>query len=204
MRHPETRNRIIEITCDIITRQGIRSAHVDDVARIAGISKRTLYEMFKDKNTLILKCLERLSAWRHEMLRRKLESPEGNSLYKTMGFVREYVDALYMLDSEFLAELKNNSAFSENYERDSRFWHEMLVELLHQAVRDGYILPASDVELISETMLTRSYELRMEGRNRESQRFLNTALLRGIATTKGIALFDDMNNYVGLPKSEPT
>ena len=191
MRHPETRNRIIEITCDIITLQGISSARVDDVARIAGISKRTLYEMFEDKNTLILKCLERLSGWRHEMLQRKLDSPDGNSLYKTFGFVREYVDSLYLLDSEFLADLKNKTAFSENYERDSRFWHEMLVALLRQAVSDGYILPDSDIELISETMLSRSYELRMAGRNRESQRFLNTALLRGISTPKGIALIDN-------------
>ena len=193
MRHPETRNRIIEITCDIITRQGIRSARVDDVARIAGISKRTLYEMFEDKNALIYKCLERLSSWRHEMLQRRLESPDGNSLYKTVGLVREYVDSLYLLDSEFLADLKNKAAFSRNYENDSRFWRESLAKLLHQAMHDGYILEGSDVELIAETMLTRSYELRMAGRNRESQRFLNTALLRGIATTKGIALFDDMN-----------
>ena len=193
MRHPETRNRIIEITCDIITRQGIRSARVDDVARIAGISKRTLYEMFEDKNTLIFKCLERLSSWRHEMLQRKFNSPDGNSLYKIVGFVREYVDSLYLLDREFLADLKNKSAFSENYERDARFWHEMLVDLLSQAKRDGYILAGSDVGLIAETMLSRSYELRMAGRNREPQRFINRALLRGIATNKGIALLDDMN-----------
>ena len=190
MRHPETRNRIIEITCDIITRQGIRSARVDDVAHIAGISKRTLYEMFGDKNTLILKCLEHLSAWRHEMLQRKMESPDENSLYKTIGFVREYVDSLYMLDSEFLADLKTNPSFSSNYERDSLFWHEMLTKLLRQAVADGYILSDSDIELMSETILVRSYELRMTGRTRESQRFLNTALLRGISTAKGIALID--------------
>ena len=193
MRHPETRNRIIEITCDIITRQGIRSARMDDVARIAGISKRTLYEIFKDKNTLILKCLERLSAWRREMLLRKFESPDANSLYKTVGFVREYVDSLYLLDSEFLADLKNKTAFSENYSRDSRFWHEMLAALLHQARHDGYILDGTDVELIAETMLVRSYELRMEGRDRNSQRMLNTALLRGVSTAKGIALFDDID-----------
>ena len=191
MRHPETRNRIIEITCDIITRQGIRSARVDDVARIAGISKRTLYEMFEDKNTLIYKCLERLSEWRHEMVHRRLESPDGNSLYKTIGLVREYVDSLYMLDIGFLADLKNKEAFSRNYESDSRFWRESLERLLHEAVRDGYIIEDSDVGLIAETMLSRSYELRMAGRNRESQRFLNTALLRGISTAKGIALIDN-------------
>ena len=192
MRHPETRNRIIEITCDIITRRGIRSARVDDVARIAGISKRTLYEMFEDKNALILKCLERLSAWHHDVLQCKIESPDGNSLYKAIGFVREYVDSLYMLDSEFLAELKRNPSFSKNYERDARFWHEMLASLLHQAMSDGYIIEGSDTDLAAETMLNRSYELRMAGRNRESQRFLNTALLRGMATPKGLALFDEM------------
>ena len=192
MRHPETRNRIIEITCDIITRQGIRSARVDDVARIAGISKRTLYEMFEDKNSLIFKCLERLSAWRHEMLQRQLSLPGGNSLYKTMGFVREYVDSLYMLDSGFLAELKNKAAFAQNYESDSRFWHEKLVELMRQALLDGYLMADSDIELMAETILSRSYELRMAGRNRESQRFLNTALLRGIATAKGLVLFDEL------------
>jgi AcrR family transcriptional regulator len=38
-------------------KQGIRNVKMDDIAMEAGISKRTLYEMFGDKENLLLECL---------------------------------------------------------------------------------------------------------------------------------------------------
>lgn len=192
MKNTEIRNRIIEITCDIITRQGIRSARVDEIARAAGISKRTLYETFDDKSDLIFRCLERLSEWRRGMLERKFEADYGNSLYAVMAFVHEYLDSLYLLESGFLVELKSTPSFAETFDNDYRFWLGRLTGMLRQTAADGYVSPDADVELIAETILVRSYELRVTDRDRAAQSAFSRALLRGISTSKGIALFDDM------------
>lgn len=191
MKNADKRNRVIEITCDIITRQGIRSARVDEIAHIAGISKRTLYELFEDKTELIFSCLERLSSWRREMLDRKFNGRNGNSLRAAAEFVREYTDALYLFECEFLADLKNRAEFAENYRRDCIFWKERMMQLLQRTIEDGYVPARTDVELIAETILSQGYDLRMAGRDRTSQRVIAGALLRGISTPAGVALFDD-------------
>ncbi len=57
MKRGATKEEIIRTTLDLITRNGLRAVRVDEIAQMLGISKRTLYEMFADKNDLISACL---------------------------------------------------------------------------------------------------------------------------------------------------
>ena len=61
MKRGATKEEIIRTTQDLITRNGIRAVRVDEIAQRLGISKRTLYEMFADKNDLISACLDDLA-----------------------------------------------------------------------------------------------------------------------------------------------
>lgn len=51
-------DKIIKIACELIMQYGIRSVTMDEIAAEAGISKRTLYEMFVSKEDLLEKLLE--------------------------------------------------------------------------------------------------------------------------------------------------
>ncbi|MDE6857936.1 MAG: TetR/AcrR family transcriptional regulator [Alistipes sp.] len=192
MGHDKTRTRVIEITSDIITRNGIRAARVDEIARAAGISKRTLYEMFGDKTTLIYRCLEQLSARRREVISREIVSADMDSLHRIFRFVDEYISSLYVLDRWFLADLKHRVEFVDNYESDFAWWKGNLVDLLGSGIDEGYLLPDTDVNLIAESVLSHSYELRVADHDKEAQTALIRALLRGIATMRGIAEIDAM------------
>ncbi|MDE5636993.1 MAG: TetR/AcrR family transcriptional regulator [Alistipes sp.] len=192
MGHDKTRTRVIEITSDIITRNGIRAARVDEIARAAGISKRTLYEMFADKTTLIYRCLEQLSARRREVISREIVSADMDSLHRIFRFVDEYISSLYVLDRWFLVDLKHRVEFVDNYESDFAWWKGNLVDLLGSGIDEGYLLPDTDVNLIAESVLSHSYELRVADHDKEAQTALIRALLRGIATMRGIAEIDAM------------
>lgn len=52
------RERIIEQTAQMFVELGIKSIRMDDIAHTLGISKRTLYEMFADKEELIYLCVK--------------------------------------------------------------------------------------------------------------------------------------------------
>ncbi|MBS6459268.1 MAG: TetR/AcrR family transcriptional regulator [Alistipes sp.] len=54
------RERIIEQTARMFVELGIKSIRMDDIAHTLGISKRTLYEMFTDKEELIYLCMKYL------------------------------------------------------------------------------------------------------------------------------------------------
>lgn len=50
----EQRKRVIAMAGKMFAEQGIRKVRMDDVASALGMSKRTLYEMFADKEELLL------------------------------------------------------------------------------------------------------------------------------------------------------
>lgn len=58
MKNAVTRDKIIRATSQLITRDGIRAVRVDEIASWIGISKRTLYEFFADKDELVIECLK--------------------------------------------------------------------------------------------------------------------------------------------------
>ncbi|MEG1405094.1 MAG: helix-turn-helix domain-containing protein, partial [Alistipes sp.] len=62
MKRGATKEDIIRTTQALIVRNGIRAVRVDEIAQALGISKRTLYETFVDKATLINRCLEDISS----------------------------------------------------------------------------------------------------------------------------------------------
>jgi AcrR family transcriptional regulator len=54
----ELRERIIENASMLFFRNGIKSMTMSDIANEMGISKRTLYEVFRDKEDLLEECLD--------------------------------------------------------------------------------------------------------------------------------------------------
>lgn len=54
----EQRNHVIAMASQMFFEQGIRKVRMDDVAAALTMSKRTLYEMFADKEELLLECMK--------------------------------------------------------------------------------------------------------------------------------------------------
>ena len=53
----ELRERIIMTATEAFTLKGIKCITMDDIAAALGISKRTLYEVFADKESLLKECI---------------------------------------------------------------------------------------------------------------------------------------------------
>ncbi|HCD88791.1 MAG TPA: TetR/AcrR family transcriptional regulator, partial [Algoriphagus sp.] len=49
----ETREKILDVAIEQFSRYGVRNTTMDDIARMMGISKKTLYQEFKDKKELV-------------------------------------------------------------------------------------------------------------------------------------------------------
>lgn len=49
----ETKEKIIETATEQFMRFGVRSVTMDDIARLSGVSKKTIYQEFTDKNQLV-------------------------------------------------------------------------------------------------------------------------------------------------------
>lgn len=54
----KVKERVIRIATDLFLRHGIKAITMDYIAGQLGMSKRTLYEIFKDKDSLLLSCVQ--------------------------------------------------------------------------------------------------------------------------------------------------
>ncbi len=63
---PTQKDRIIEEAMRMFVQQGIKSVRMDDIARSLGVSKRTLYEQFGDKEELLALSITRFFEQRRE------------------------------------------------------------------------------------------------------------------------------------------
>ncbi|MGN1245110.1 MAG: TetR/AcrR family transcriptional regulator [Muribaculaceae bacterium] len=89
----EIRERIIEKTFELMSRLGVSSVTMDTIAQQCGISKRTLYEQFTDKRTLLQIVLHRLYMERTLRFHRAIqEAPNKLEAMLSIYFIsREYI-----------------------------------------------------------------------------------------------------------------
>ena len=67
------RERIIEQAAKMFAEQGIKSIRMDDIAKALGVSKRTLYEMFEDKEELLYLSIRFMQSRRMAKVEAKLK-----------------------------------------------------------------------------------------------------------------------------------
>lgn len=126
MKRGATKEEIIRTTLDLITRNGLRAVRVDEIAQMLGISKRTLYEMFADKNDLISACLNDMARQQRQHIDADRKRRSGNALQKTLRLVNTYVDSLYKVDPSFLSDIRHKIVFAEYYDEHREFWFREL------------------------------------------------------------------------------
>jgi AcrR family transcriptional regulator len=111
-RRQERAHRILDAAAELIQRWGYKKTAVDDIARLAGVAKGTIYLHWKTREDLFMALLlrEGVEAGR-EMIERVDRDPEGmylstiikHSIYVTM--TRPLARALFIQDVNMLGEL---------------------------------------------------------------------------------------------------
>ena len=190
MKRGATKEEIIRITRELIARTGIRAVRVDEIAQTLGISKRTLYEMFADKNDLVGACLDYMSHQQRERIVACSKRRGGNSLQKVLKLANEYMDNLYTVDPRFLSDIRHKIIFAEHYDEHREFWHREITRWLEASRDEELLLPEIDAPAFADRLMNTLYELRLTGTVREELYLFCRTILRGAATRKGIELID--------------
>ena len=190
MKRGVTKEEIIHATQELIARNGIRAVRVDEIAQTLGISKRTLYEMFADKNDLVGACLDYMSHQQRKRIVACSKRRGGNPLQKVLKLANEYMDNLYTVDPRFLSDIRHKIIFAEHYDEHREFWHREITRWLEASRDEELLLPEIDAPAFADRLMNTLYELRLTGTVREELYLFCRTILRGAATRKGIELID--------------
>lgn len=190
MKRGATKEEIIRTTQALITRNGIRAVRVDEIAQTLGISKRTLYEMFADKDELVSACLDFMSHQQRERLAAYRKRRSGSSLQRAFKLVYEYIDHLYMVESSFLSDLRHKVIYAEHFDEHREFWRNELAHHLEGSREEGLLLSEIDAQSFAERILETLLEMRLNNAVREEVYLFCRTILRGAATREGVERID--------------
>ena len=193
----DTRERIVAECSQMLMSVGPASMTMDDVARACGISKRTLYETFPDKRTLIGECIHR----EHEAKNAQLKEIFSTSSNCFEAMFRVYQRARKMYEATsvaFINDIKRlyPDIFEKHVENEKNVITG-IASVLRQAQEEGLVIKRINPE-IAAFLFSQSMRALHENSNGSKYGFKEEDLfdhvfvsfLRGVATTKGIEMIE--------------
>jgi AcrR family transcriptional regulator len=191
----ELRARIVKVASDLYLRQGIKRVTMDDVAHALRISKRTLYEVFREKEELVIDCVK-LQRQEFQKQVDEFHSQGSNvleSTLKTINFaMRQYTETskLFFDDVNIYPQVKELMLKDRENKREASLAYFKL------GVEQGLFLPDLDYDIIATL---NDYQTRMLMENTSFKGHSITLVaetilltfLRGIVTDKGRQILDN-------------
>ena len=198
---PDTRERIITEGSKMLMSVGPSSMTMDEVARACGISKRTLYETFPDKRTLIGECMHRHHEAKNAAVKEIFDT--ASNCFEAMYKVYERARKVFQSTSvAFINDIKRlyPDIFDQHMESE-KVTVNGLAGVLRKAQDEGLVIKRINPDIAAYLFVLSMRELHEKANNnkygfKEADLFDHVfiSFLRGIATTKGIEMIEYLEN----------
>jgi AcrR family transcriptional regulator len=128
------REKILGIASEQFSQYGVRAITMEDIARLAGISKKTIYQEFKDKKQLVKEAFSLALKEDQDRLNKIMEAEDGviEHLVCTSKMVRERLSALNPM-----ALLEIQKYFPEVWDMFNEFKEEIIVTDIINVIEKG-------------------------------------------------------------------
>ena len=184
------RERIIEKAMQDFSRDGIRAVKMDMLAKELGISKRTMYEIFEDKETLLFEGIKVYGERKREYMHSYAE--EGHDVIDIiMEAYHMKVEEVRAVNPDFYLDLMKYPRLAQHMKEAQQKSREGFLAFMKRGVDDGYFRPDVNYELVphifdalGQYILTNSLVQQYSVEELFSNCFL--IALRGFCTEKGL------------------
>ena len=193
----DTRLRILKEAGILFGRFGIKSITMDTIADHLGISKRTIYENFKDKDDLLTQSIEEGMNF-HKKVFSDLVAKSSNVIEAIFKINRMNCEMQEKINPLFFKDLKKyhphiSKRITENPELAGE---NMTYNLIRKGINEGVFLKGINIEiftmLIHEIVQTINFGALSESDFKLEELFDNSfgILLRGISSEKGLKIIE--------------
>lgn len=191
----ELRDRIVEKSRELFIVNGIKSVTMDEIASSMGISKRTLYEIFADKEALLEMCIQKMQDEDDRFLDEVLLTAR-NVLEVLLKCYQRSIEKLHATNRNFFEDLKKYPKAHAQMKRRRNRDLEETVRFFMEGVRQGIF--RSDVNFaIVNLLVYEQLDLLMNTNICERYSFIEVyesimfTFIRGISTEKGARELDE-------------
>jgi AcrR family transcriptional regulator len=147
----ETQERIVEKAHELFMRYGIRSVSMDEIAAHLGMSKKTIYQFYSDKDALV------------ESVINIVIGENKNVCFKQASVCKDAIHEIFLgMDhvAEMLANMNpllmndlekyHHSTFKKLTEHKNKFFANLVKENLERGISEGFYREEIDTEILSQ------------------------------------------------------
>lgn len=188
------KTRILEAASDAFSQKGIKSVRMDDIAQSLNISKRTLYEIYENKEVLLYECLKTSKARAQEEMT-FIAAQRANVMDIILDIYRSKMSQLQKINPQFYSDLEKypqlQSFLEEQHDKD----RTKLKDFLRRGIEEGYFKGDINVDIIAKVFdaineYMKNHKLYTEFPLEQLFNNMLFVTIRGICTQKGVAVID--------------
>ncbi|SEE07674.1 transcriptional regulator, TetR family [Prevotella sp. lc2012] len=188
------RGKILETAMNAFGEKGIRAVKMDDVAVDLGISKRTLYELYDNKEQLLFEGVKVYNEQRQILIKEKTKNC-GNVMEILLTVYRIKVEEFRQTNPLFYADLVKYPKVARFLHQQNQYIHTEMQKFIQRGVSEGFFREDVDEaltmhlfdalgEYVMMNQLYRRYTIEDIFKN------IIFVSLRGICTEKGVVALD--------------
>jgi TetR/AcrR family transcriptional regulator, cholesterol catabolism regulator len=194
----EVKERILAKSADLFMRYGIRSITMDEIATTLGISKKTIYQFFTDKDDLVFAVIEQeIGKNEDECLQYRNEA--SDAIHEIFLAVEDLEELLAYTNPLMLYDLEkyHPRAFQKIKEYKYQFLYDATTENLRRGIEEGIYRKDIQKDIVAKSRVEAAFlvfnsDLFPHSRYSMSEVNFELALLfmHGVATENGKMLIE--------------
>jgi AcrR family transcriptional regulator len=142
--------RIIQGGEDLFLKAGIKSVTMDDIARHLGMSKKTIYQFFKDKNEMVMALVKKKLQEDEDQMNAVLSQSE-NVLEEMINMMKCSEEIFSRINPIVVHDMQkyHPDAWKQFQTFKANVLVHTLEQLLAKGIKQGYIRPDIDVKILA-------------------------------------------------------
>lgn len=148
----EKKLKIMERASEVFARFGIKNLTMNDLARELGISKKTIYTYFRDKDDLINQTLQ-IKFDQDILYHHQVKAESANAIEELFVISRSFAATLANIHPVVFTDLEkyHPAAFEKMEAHKWRFVVSIMQDNLERGVSEGLYLPQTDAEIVARS-----------------------------------------------------
>lgn len=201
----EIKDRIIGETSRLLGLKSCRLITMDEIASNLGISKRTIYEQFADKSTLLEECFN----YHLDLVAKDIsviEQESDNSLISVMRIIKLASESIQNVNYDHTKDLEKYypKIYERTFKQHIKFQRTLRNKLLQKALKDGLILKDAKLNLLNSLIHLNLFYcsnndfIKIDSiySSAEIATMSIFIILRGVSTLKGIETIDNYKDIL--------
>ncbi len=202
-------NRIAEEAESLFMRYGIRAVTMDRIAHELGMSKRTIYEKFSDKDSLLEYVIRRKADKQKEIFYH-LMNESDNVIEVIFKILETAFDQMSGMNPSYMMDIKkyHHRVYDAVCKRGELRNSELSLAILKRGVGEGVFRDEINIEIVNEGIhgfIDSAHSSDIFHGNRFSRMEIFDNLLfnymRGISTEEGVIFLEQYRTQLGINKN---